>query len=79
MHCKTASNVITTAKKFYYSPLVLKSHTQTHTTTNNTLKPETGKKYSNGMIHQLNIDTGMTNSLQMASDNFNDYFSDNSK
>ena len=37
----------------------------THKTTRNNVKYVTGKKISNYIIHQLNIDRGMTNSLQI--------------
>jgi hypothetical protein len=38
-----------------------------------------GKKYSNEIIHQLNIDGGMTTNIQITSYNFNDYLSNNSR
>jgi acetylglutamate kinase len=60
----------------YYNPIGNKI---TQKTTRNIVKPVTGKKYSNEIIQQLNIDGGMANKLQITSDNFNDYFSNNSR
>jgi hypothetical protein len=48
-------------------------------TTRINVKSVTGKKYSNEIIHQLNINRAMTNNIQIISYNFNDYLSQNNR